>query len=228
MRVDADAFTSVGSPTTAATLAVNLPADDAVGATENYTIDVFDSAAKQRSLQLSFAKQEANAWSVVASGGPDATVTITPNSGLVFDAAGELTSPSTYSFAVTFADDPANPTTAAFTLDVGGFTQFAGSFLAYDYGRDGYAPGALSGVTFNDRGEVIGRFDNGRTKPLYRWPSPTSSIPTALCNSRATSTPSPGRRDSRWSRRRARRGWAKSARARWRSRTSIWPESSPG
>jgi flagellar hook protein FlgE len=79
MRVDADAFTSVGAPTTAATLAVNLPADDTVGRTESYTIDVFDSAAKQRSLQLSFAKQAANTWSLVASGGPAATVTITPN-----------------------------------------------------------------------------------------------------------------------------------------------------
>jgi flagellar hook protein FlgE len=40
--------------------------------------------------------------------------------------------------------------------------------LAYDYTRDGYAPAALSGIEFNDRGEVIGRFDNGRTRPLYR------------------------------------------------------------
>jgi flagellar hook protein FlgE len=168
MRVDADAFTSAGVPTTAAILAVNLPADDAVGGTESYTIDVFDSAAKQRSLQLSFAKQAANTWSVAASGGPAATVTITPSSALVFGATGQLTSPRSYDFAITFADDPAHPSTAAFTLDVGGFTQFAGSFLAYDYGRDGYAPGALSGVTFNDRGEVIGRFDNGRTRPLYR------------------------------------------------------------
>jgi flagellar hook protein FlgE len=168
MRVDADAFTSLGAPTTAAILAVNLPADDTVGRSESYTIDVFDSAAKQRSLQLSFAKQAANAWSVIASGGPAATVSITPNSGLVFDAAGQLTSPTTYSFAATFADDPANPTTAVFTLDVGGFTQFAGSFVAYDYGRDGYAPGALSSVTFSDRGEIIGQFDNGRTRPLYR------------------------------------------------------------
>jgi flagellar hook protein FlgE len=168
MRVDTDAFTSVGAPTTAATLAANLPGDDAAGRSESYMIDVFDSAAKQRSLQLSFAKQAANTWSLVASGGPGATVTIAPNSGLVFDAAGQLTSPSTYNFAVTFADNPAAPTTAAFNLDVSGFTQFAGSFLAYDYQRDGYAPGALSDVTFNDRGEVIGRFDNGRTRPLYR------------------------------------------------------------
>ena len=168
MRVDADAFASPGAATTAAALAMNLSADDAIGATETYTIDVFDSAAKQHPVQLSFIKQAANAWSVIASGGSAATVSITSNSELVFDAAGQLTSPTTYSFAATFADDPANPTTAAFTLDLGGFTQFAGSFLAYDYERDGYAPGALSGVTFNDRGEVIGKFDNGRTRPLYR------------------------------------------------------------
>lgn len=38
----------------------------------------------------------------------------------------------------------------------------------YDYARDGYPPGALSGIDFNERGEVIGQFDNGRTRPLYR------------------------------------------------------------
>ena len=69
MRVDADAFTSLGAPTTAATLAMNLPADDAVGATETYTIDVSDSAAKQHPIQLSFTKQAANTWSLTAGGG---------------------------------------------------------------------------------------------------------------------------------------------------------------
>lgn len=168
MRVDADAFTSLGAPTTAATLAMNLPADDAVGATETYTIDVSDSAAKQHPIQLSFTKQAADTWSLTAGGGSDATVTIAPNSGLVFNGTGQLISPGTYSVAATFADDPANATTAAFTLGVGGFTQFADSSLVYDYQRDGYAPGALSSVTFNERGEVVGQFDNGRTRPLYR------------------------------------------------------------
>jgi flagellar hook protein FlgE len=168
MRVDADAFTSLGAPTTAATLAMNLPADDSVGATETYTIDVFDSAAKQHPIQLSFTKQAANTWSLAAGGGPGATVTITPDSGLIFDGTGQPTSSGTYNVAATFADDPANPTAAALTLDVGGFTQFADGAQVYDYQRDGYAPGALSSVTFNERGEVIGQFDNGRTRPLYR------------------------------------------------------------
>src|SRR5512132_2187036 len=132
MRVDADAFTSLGAPTTAAALAMNLPADDAVGATETYTIDVSDSAAKQHPIQLSFTKQAADTWSLTAGGGSDATVTIAPNSGLVFNGTGQLISPGTYSVAATFADDPANATTAAFTLGVGGFTQFADSFLVYD------------------------------------------------------------------------------------------------
>jgi flagellar hook protein FlgE len=43
MRVDTDAFTSVGAPTTAATLAANLPADDAAGGSESY------SSTRQRS-----------------------------------------------------------------------------------------------------------------------------------------------------------------------------------
>ena len=81
---------------------------------------------------------------------------------------GQLIGPQNYTVNATFADDMAGPTTAAFTLDVGAFTQFAGDFLAYDYARDGYAPAGLSGIDFNERGEVIGSFDNGLTRPLYR------------------------------------------------------------
>jgi flagellar hook protein FlgE len=167
MRVDPDAFTSAGAPTTAASLSLNLPSDTAIGATEKYLIDVFDSAAQQRSLQFSFVKQAANTWSLVASGGPGDTVTVSPAPVLSFDAMGQPTGPRSYSVSATFADDP-TPTTAAFTLDVSGFTQFAGSLLAYDYTRDGYAPASLSSIEFNESGEVIGRFDNGRTRPLYR------------------------------------------------------------
>jgi flagellar hook protein FlgE len=167
MRVDAEAFTSAGAPTTAASLSLNLPSDTTIGAAESYTIDVFDSAGQQRSMQFSFVKQDANNWSLVASGEPGDTVTVFPAPAIAFDAWGQPTGPLSYSINATFADNP-TPTTAAFSLDVSGFTQFAGNFLAYDYTRDGYAPAALSGIEFNDRGEVIGRFDNGRTRPLYR------------------------------------------------------------
>ena len=168
MRVDADAFTSAGAPTSAASLSLNLPADDAAGIAESYVIDVFDSATQQRSLQLSFVKQDANTWSMVVSGGPGDTVTVSPEPVLAFDAKGQLIGQQNCSVNATFADDMTGPTTAAFTLDMSDFTQFAGNFLAYDYTRDGYAPAALSGIEFNESGEVIGRFDNGLTRPLYR------------------------------------------------------------
>ena len=201
----------------------------ATGAAESYLIDVFDSAAQQRSLQLSFVKQAANTWSLVASGGPGDTVTVSPAPVLAFDAMGQLTGPRNYSVNATFADDPTDPTTAAFTLDVGGFTQFAGSFLAYDYARDGYAPAALSGIDVqrSRRGDrpasttaAPGRCTGSR--------SPTSPIPTASASSPATSTPNPRLPDRRWSPAPARAGWAKSTPARWRSRTSIWPRNSAG
>ena len=70
MRVDGEAFTSTGAPTTSASLSLNLPADDPTGGAESYIVDVFDSGAQQRSLQFSFVKQAANSWSLVASGGP--------------------------------------------------------------------------------------------------------------------------------------------------------------
>ena len=222
----ADAFTSLGQPTTAATLAMNLPSDDAVGATETYTIDVSDSAAKQH--DTTFVHQTGGEYLVADRRRRSDAPLPSPNSGLVFNGTGQLTSPGSYSVAATSPTIRPNPTTAPFTLGVGGFTQFADSSLVCDYQRDGYAPGALSSVTFNERGEVVDQFDSGRTRPLYRLALADFVDPDGLVNSRAMSMPSPRRRDGRWSRTPARRGWARSARKRWKSRTSIWPGNSPG
>ena len=41
-------------------------------------------------------------------------------------------------------------------------------FIAYDYTRNGYAPGALESIRFDTDGDVVGQFDNGRSRTLYR------------------------------------------------------------
>jgi flagellar hook protein FlgE len=163
LRVDPGAFTSIGEPTQAATLALNLPAGDPVGTVETYGIDVFDSTATQRSLQLSFDKLTVNSWSLSVDGAPLGT--------LEFEPTGGLKPPHAYAVNAACPVDPSTPAddaTAAFSLDLSGLTQFAGSFVAFEYSRDGYATGALQSVHFDDRGDVVGAFDNGRTRPLYR------------------------------------------------------------
>jgi flagellar hook protein FlgE len=162
LRVDPNAVTLSGAPTTGARLAMNLPAGDPVGSGQSYAIDVFDSGAIQRQLQLSFDKVSANSWSLDVDGAPLGTLTFGPD--------GALQGPTSYAVAANFP--PATPaaaaTTASFNLDLSGLTQFAGSFITFDYSRDGYAQGALTGVHFDQDGDVIGDFDNGHTRPLYR------------------------------------------------------------
>ncbi|MBI5163181.1 MAG: flagellar hook-basal body complex protein, partial [Magnetospirillum sp.] len=39
--------------------------------------------------------------------------------------------------------------------------------------QDGYGQGELTGTTFNDRGELVGSYDNGKTMTLFKVPVAT-------------------------------------------------------
>jgi flagellar hook protein FlgE len=93
-----------------------------------------------------------------------------PVGDLQFGSDGKIAAPSLFKLSLPFAGGAggAGDSRAEFTLDVSGFTQFSDDLFAYDYTRDGYAPGALESVRFNAEGDVVGVFDNGRTRTLYR------------------------------------------------------------
>jgi flagellar hook protein FlgE len=83
---------------------------------------------------------------------------------LVFDATGGLVGPLRYTVSVAHAGG----TNSDFTLDVGDFSQFAGDFIPFDYSHDGFPPGNLESVAFDNGGTVLGRFDNGMERQLYK------------------------------------------------------------
>ena len=83
---------------------------------------------------------------------------------LVFDPAGGLIGPLRYTVSVAHAGG----TTSDFTLDVGDFSQFAADFTPFEYSRDGFPPGNLESVAFDNTGHVLGRFDNGTEQQLYK------------------------------------------------------------
>lgn len=164
LRVDADAFTTPGQPTTAAALALNLPAGAAAGTVETWGIDVFDSAGQQRPVQLSFTQSAASPllWTLSADGAPVA--------GLQFGGNGQIVSPQSLAMTLNFpgSPSPGDETTAAFSLDVSGFTRYQGELTAYDYQRNGSAAAALTGIRFDADGNVVGQLDNGSSRTLYR------------------------------------------------------------
>ena len=50
-------------------------------------------------------------------------------------------------------------------LSVSGATQYGSSFGVTDLSQDGYAPGQLAGIQFENNGVITARYSNGQTKP---------------------------------------------------------------
>jgi flagellar hook protein FlgE len=53
----------------------------------------------------------------------------------------------------------------AFTLDLGGTTQFGSAFGVNSIDQDGYASGRLSGFSTDANGVILGRYSNGQSRP---------------------------------------------------------------
>jgi flagellar hook protein FlgE len=174
MRVDRYAFDDPGQPTANAGLALNLPADATAGRVHSYQLTLFDSLSRPRVLDVSFTKEaQANTWAVGFAGRPGDTMTVapadaggTPGGGqaLNFDPNGRLVAPSAYAIGVTYADGAS----ATFALDMDALTQYAGDFQVDAFTQDGYGQGMLEDIAVNTAGEVVGTFDNGQVRPLYR------------------------------------------------------------
>lgn len=95
---------------------------------------------------------------------------------MTFTSSGTLTSPTTYDLSVAW-DDGA---TSTVTIDVGGFTQFAGDFTVFSNNTDGFEASELESFNFDAAGQIIGRFNNGQARALYQLPLSLFSNPNGL------------------------------------------------
>jgi flagellar hook protein FlgE len=83
---------------------------------------------------------------------------------LGFGADGYLDSPS----HVTVQIDHADGQSTAFDLDLSLMTQFGGPFTPINYQQDGFAASDLGSIEIDGRGQVVGLFESGQSKPLYK------------------------------------------------------------
>lgn len=169
LRVDPAAFTDVGEPTRSGALALNLPATADPGASETFTIDVFDSTGIRHDLMLRFDRTAvANAWGFNVFGAAGDAISVTANGAppppLTFSPNGSLATPPAYSIGITHPSG----TTSQFTLDVSGLTQFGDTFSPFRYDRDGFAASELHSIEFDSQGHVLGVFASGMAKPIYK------------------------------------------------------------
>lgn len=84
--------------------------------------------------------------------------------------------PVTLNFDFAFDDDA----TATVGLDVSDFTQYGDSFLPFSYNHNGQAVANLGRVTFDQVGHVLGNFDDGTQRTIYKLPLTTFTNPNGL------------------------------------------------
>ncbi|WP_043318885.1 flagellar hook protein FlgE [Microbulbifer sp. HZ11] len=175
LRVPADAMNA--TPTTGVDISMNLdatvdivdrtalPFDTTDSDTYSYanTGTVYDSLGIQHTMTTYFTKTADNVWEVrVAVDGNADTV----NTGqLVFDNNGSLNEPGssfpTYSFTPGGGADVLD-----FELRFDGSTQFGNDFALNSLDQNGYAAGALVGITFDDDGTLRGNYANEKSQVL--------------------------------------------------------------
>ncbi|WP_299595898.1 flagellar hook protein FlgE [uncultured Microbulbifer sp.] len=175
LRVPADAMNATA--TSGVEVSMNLdatvdvidrtafPFDTTDGDSYSYanTGTVYDSLGIQHTMTTYFTKTADNVWEVrVAVDGNADTV----NTGeLVFDNNGSLNEPGstfpTYSFTPGGGADVLD-----FDLRFDGSTQFGNDFALNSLDQNGYAAGALVGITFDDDGTLRGNYANEKSQVL--------------------------------------------------------------
>ena len=151
--------------TTAGSIRGNLPSEAGVGETFQLGADMYDSQGVLQKVAYTFEKTGDNEWdlSVVHA---DGTVLMAPT-GVVFDAAGNLTTPAGPDFQLPPFTPVGYPSwTNPVTMSLEGLTQFGGANTLSAPKPDGYTLGSLQSFTLGNDGTIVGVFSNGLRQPL--------------------------------------------------------------
>ncbi|EME71948.1 flagellar hook protein FlgE [Paramagnetospirillum caucaseum] len=171
-------------PTLQSTASIDLNSDKPEFEEIAETMTIYDEAFEAHNLTLTFEHTANGQWYMrfqpVAAEG---TVSDLTGDGttygeaipITFDGAGNILTPASATFTVTWADADAGSNTV--TLDLRKLTQFSGD-SATRLGvkvidQDGYASGTMDSVEIATDGKVIAHYDNGETKTLYQIPVAT-------------------------------------------------------
>lgn len=153
--------TTAGNSFTLATATVDAgggPANASASITANYTA-VADNTAVNATT--------------TANVSPTQTSTATV---LTFDSNGALTTPTSLTLALTFSGGSTSTT----TLDISNITQFSGDLTPGSYDRDGFATANMKSFSFDATGNVIGNFEDGTYRTIYKLSLGVFSNPNAL------------------------------------------------
>jgi flagellar hook protein FlgE len=188
------------SPTTASTLALNLPSNAATGATFQSSVSVIDSEGNQNNVEVTWTNQGSNSWTAsygdpTSNATPPVTTGTSVNSDplltVTFNSDGSLatTTPNPPVLQINWSNGSAQSNVA---LNLGspngtnGLTQNPSSTtppgltLGTGGGSNGTVFGTFSGATIGADGVVEASYSNGQTIAIYKVPVATFADPDAL------------------------------------------------
>jgi len=86
------------------------------------------------------------------------------------------TAPTIVNFALAYSSGASN----TFALDISDMTQFGDDFVPFSFKDDGLAAANMSKVSFDTAGHVMGTFDDGTQRKIYKIPLAKFSNPNGL------------------------------------------------
>jgi flagellar hook protein FlgE len=180
------------SASTDGTVAGNLDSRAATGTAVQTSITMYDSQGNPHALNYTFTKTGANAWSMSVLNGTTPMV-FTDSTGaalagspttqtLTFDAAGNMTSPSSPSDLYLGTGMGAS-WPGPIDVDLSGVTQFGGSSTALaktPVSGGGSAMGTLQSFSLGDDGSITGVYTNGKRQLIGQLALATFANPAGL------------------------------------------------
>jgi len=150
-----------GDPITIAGAAAGPPTNNGT-----YTIDAVSSDFSSITVKTT-TPLLGGAETITTAATVSSTQTVTDP--LIFASDGSLTSPTSVTVALTWSDGATN----SFTLDLSKSTQFNGEFTIFTTSQNGLSKSNLRRVGFDSIGHVIGEFEDGTSRKLYKIPLAT-------------------------------------------------------
>lgn len=193
--IDTSIAATSGSATATTTVAANLPADAAIGATFTSSMSVYDSLGTANTVQITWDKTAANTWSA-SFGNPTLSSDSTKTTGttwgsiaITFNSDGSLASATPATIGISNWSDGATASTITMNLGAAGSTnglsQYASGATSpavdvTSISSDGLPYGKLSSVAVGDNGVVNATYSNGQTIAIYKIPVATFTAPDQL------------------------------------------------
>lgn len=198
--IQVNSLSGTATPTSAVSLALNLPATAAVSDTQNMTVLVYDSLGVGHNVNMQWTKTVASppTWQLQATsvtradngaaslqGATLAGMPLTLNT-VVFNGDGTPASFTPTSLNIPAADWTTAAAASNISFSLGsanqadGVTQFASNYSITSINQNGVTFGRFQSIDVTEDGSVNALFDNGGTRTIYKLPIATFANPSSM------------------------------------------------